>query len=195
MPDSAIAPINLPQEALGDSIDTNLPYYSPKPELDPIAQWGESQPDDESNQSSQGQPQAMTPLPVQPPAYVNYQPQTPVPHGMPNMGMVLGAQNVGGSWFSGDLTRRLVNQAMGDVAMLSCRDRHIARIETASEELAMRIAEYNEYMRTPEGMAEQQQYEDAAERYFMHQHHAHEAVMEAGSVDGRTMTQSTDMTA
>ncbi|KAJ3473411.1 hypothetical protein NLG97_g10318 [Lecanicillium saksenae] len=30
----------------------------------------------------------------------------------------------------------------------------MARIESAAEELALRVAEYNDYLRTPEGVAE-----------------------------------------
>jgi hypothetical protein len=48
----------------------------------------------------------------------------------------------------------MVSQAMGDVSTFSKRERYIARIEAAAKELGMRIAEYDEYLRTPEGMAE-----------------------------------------
>ncbi|RMJ11479.1 hypothetical protein CDV36_008862 [Fusarium kuroshium] len=50
---------------------------------------------------------------------------------------------------------------MRDVTTLSRRERHLARIEAAAEELGMRIAEYDEYLRTPEGMH--------AERLFQEQ--------------------------
>lgn len=50
---------------------------------------------------------------------------------------------------------------MGDIVFLSKRGRYIARIEAAAKELGMRIAEYDEYLRTPEGIAEQQRMEQA----------------------------------
>ncbi|KAI9167460.1 Cell division cycle protein [Paramyrothecium foliicola] len=59
-------------------------------------------------------------------------------------------------WGLTDPTRRLVSQAMGDVATFSRRERYIARIEAAAKELGMRIAEYDEYLRSPEGLAETQ---------------------------------------
>lgn len=46
--------------------------------------------------------------------------------------------------------------AMRDVAGFSQRDRYIARIEAAAKELGMRIAEYDEYLLTPAGVAENQ---------------------------------------
>ncbi|KAJ3527081.1 hypothetical protein NM208_g10885 [Fusarium decemcellulare] len=45
--------------------------------------------------------------------------------------------------------------SMNEVTALSRRDRFLARIEAAAEELGMRITEYDEYLRTPEGMAEE----------------------------------------
>lgn len=49
---------------------------------------------------------------------------------------------------------------MGDIVGMTKRERHIARIEAAAKELGIRIAEYDEYLRTPEGMAEQQRLEE-----------------------------------
>lgn len=48
---------------------------------------------------------------------------------------------------------------MGDIMPMTKRERHIARIEAAAKELGIRIAEYDEYLRTQEGMAEQQRLE------------------------------------
>lgn len=59
-------------------------------------------------------------------------------------------------WGLTDPTRQLVSQAMDEVATYSRRSRYIARIEAAAKELGMRIAEYDEYLRSPEGMIEQQ---------------------------------------
>lgn len=41
------------------------------------------------------------------------------------------------------------------MSTFSRRDRFLARIEAAAKELGMRIAEYEEFLRTPEGIAEQ----------------------------------------
>ncbi|XWW93535.1 hypothetical protein V2A60_001468 [Cordyceps javanica] len=161
----------------------NLPYYSsPKNELKPISDWATPRHDNESNASTQSQPHAPEHLPVQPPAYIDYHQPPPIPHGLPSLGMSFGSSHdvsaAAASWMANDPTRRLIYQAMGDVAMLSRRDRHIARIETAAEELAMRVAEYQEYMRTPEGMTEQQHYEENASTQMMPPGHAHDARME-----------------
>ncbi|RFU79009.1 hypothetical protein TARUN_3211 [Trichoderma arundinaceum] len=58
-------------------------------------------------------------------------------------------------WGLSDSTKQLITQTITDVATFSRRDRFLARIEAAAKELGMRIAEYEEYLRTPEGMAEQ----------------------------------------
>ncbi|PTB67861.1 hypothetical protein BBK36DRAFT_1167159 [Trichoderma citrinoviride] len=50
---------------------------------------------------------------------------------------------------------RLITQTITDVATFSKRERFLARIEAAAKELGMRIAEYEEYLETPEGVAEQ----------------------------------------
>jgi antitoxin (DNA-binding transcriptional repressor) of toxin-antitoxin stability system len=58
-----------------------------------------------------------------------------------------------------DQTRQFLSQTVGDIVNLSKRGRYIARIESAAKELGMRIAEYDEYLQTPEGSAEQEQLE------------------------------------
>ncbi|KAL6889799.1 hypothetical protein HDV57DRAFT_343162 [Trichoderma longibrachiatum] len=58
-------------------------------------------------------------------------------------------------WGLSDSTKRLITQTITDVATFSKRERFLARIEAAAKELGMRIAEYEEFMRTPEGVAEQ----------------------------------------
>ncbi|KAK5989167.1 Cell division cycle protein [Cladobotryum mycophilum] len=60
------------------------------------------------------------------------------------------------SWNISDGTKRLIHQTMGEVASYSKRDRYLARIEAAARELGLRIAEYEDYLRTPEGAAEHQ---------------------------------------
>ncbi|KAH8686842.1 hypothetical protein BGZ61DRAFT_46715 [Ilyonectria robusta] len=69
-------------------------------------------------------------------------------------------------WGLTDPTRRLVTQAMGDVVGFSRRERHLARIEAAAKELGMRVAEYDEYLRTPEGMAEHQRAQEQAQAHL-----------------------------
>ncbi|KAH6984910.1 hypothetical protein BKA56DRAFT_671368 [Ilyonectria sp. MPI-CAGE-AT-0026] len=69
-------------------------------------------------------------------------------------------------WGLTDPTRRLVTQAMGDVVGFSRRERHLARIEAAAKELGMRVAEYDEYLRTPEGMAEHQRAQEQAQSHL-----------------------------
>ncbi|EFY88891.1 hypothetical protein J3458_008860 [Metarhizium acridum] len=62
-------------------------------------------------------------------------------------------------WALADETRQFLSQTMGDIVSLTRRGRYIARIEAAAKELGMRIAEYDEYLQTPEGIAEQQRLE------------------------------------
>ncbi|KAL7918921.1 hypothetical protein ACQKWADRAFT_302670 [Trichoderma austrokoningii] len=58
-------------------------------------------------------------------------------------------------WGLSEPTKQLIAQTITDVSTFSKRDRFLARIEAAAKELGMRIAEYEEYLRTPEGVAEQ----------------------------------------
>lgn len=58
-------------------------------------------------------------------------------------------------WGLSESTKQLITQTITDVSTFSRRDRFLARIEAAAKELGMRIAEYEEYLRTPEGIAEQ----------------------------------------
>ncbi|KFA67398.1 hypothetical protein S40285_00158 [Stachybotrys chlorohalonatus IBT 40285] len=53
-------------------------------------------------------------------------------------------------------SRNLVRRSMGDGIHFSKQSRYVARIEAAAEELGMRIAEYDEYLCTPEGVAKNQ---------------------------------------
>ncbi|KAM3554810.1 hypothetical protein MY1884_005934 [Beauveria asiatica] len=188
---SAGIPPDTCDEATGD----NLPYYSsPKDDLKTISDWATAHHDNESNVSSQSQSHAPEPLPVQPPAFMGFHQPPPLPHGLHNVEMALGGGGGGAAvaaaaapWMAGDSTRRLINQAMGDVAMLSRRDRFIARIETAAEELAIRITEFNEYMETPEGMADLQHFQETAGSRMMPSGHTHDArleTMETDSVHG-----------
>jgi hypothetical protein len=76
---------------------------------------------------------------------------------------------------------------MGNATSLSPRDRLLARIEAAAEELGIRIAEYNEYLHTPDGIAEQQRFEEEEEeehRRRMQAHgRIHEPSIDSGSID------------
>ncbi|UKZ71810.1 uncharacterized protein TrAtP1_012754 [Trichoderma atroviride] len=58
-------------------------------------------------------------------------------------------------WGLSESTKQLITQTITDVSTFSRRDRFLARIEAAAKELGMRIAEYEEFLRTPEGIAEQ----------------------------------------
>ncbi|KPM36820.1 hypothetical protein AK830_g9748 [Neonectria ditissima] len=60
------------------------------------------------------------------------------------------------NWGSTEPTRRLIASALNDVINVPPGERHHIRIEAAAKELGMRIAEYEEFLRTPEGMADQQ---------------------------------------
>lgn len=190
-------PDGAPAEPPQENGEDNIPFYaSPKDDLKPIPDWATPQHDSESNVSSQSQPQGPEPLPVHQPEQMDFH-QPSMPHGLPSVGLVLGG---GGGydmtpatpWAVCDPTRRLIHQAMGDVAMLTRRDRYIARIETAAEELAMRIAEFNEYCRTPEGMADLQHFHETSGAHMMPPGHTHDARMEGmetGSAhSGRTMS-------
>jgi predicted fused transcriptional regulator/phosphomethylpyrimidine kinase len=77
-----------------------------------------------------------------------------------------------------DETRQFLNQAVGDMVSLTKRRRYIARIEAAAKELGMRIAEYDEYLRTPEGIAEQQQWD---QEQFVQQNQAGDMCTDEGS--------------
>ncbi|PNY23772.1 Uncharacterized protein TCAP_06287 [Tolypocladium capitatum] len=57
-------------------------------------------------------------------------------------------------WRMADAARRAVNRGWEGMGNISRRQRYIARIEAAAKELGMRIAEYDEYMRSPEGIDE-----------------------------------------
>lgn len=70
-------------------------------------------------------------------------------------------------WNLEDPTGRMISQAIGDAVSLSRRDRFVARIESAAEELRMRIAEYDDYLRTPEGAAEQAVFDERERRRMM----------------------------
>ncbi|KAH8720425.1 hypothetical protein HC256_000818 [Beauveria bassiana] len=189
---AAAPPAGVPPETVDEATGDNLPYYSsPKDDLKTMPDWATAHHDNESNVSSQSQSHAPEHLPAQPPAFMDYHQPPPFPHGLHNVEMALGGgaavAAAAAPWMAGDSTRRLINQAMGDVAMLSRRDRHIARIETAAEELAMRITEFNEYMETPEGMADLQHFQKTASSHMMPPGHTHDArleTMETDSVHG-----------
>lgn len=57
-------------------------------------------------------------------------------------------------WRMADAARRAINRGWDGMGSISRRQRYIARIEAAAKELGMRIAEYDEYMRSPEGIDE-----------------------------------------
>ncbi|KAG5931403.1 hypothetical protein E4U53_001784 [Claviceps sorghi] len=69
-------------------------------------------------------------------------------------------------WGMADYTRHMVNNVMGETMALSKKERHLARIDSASKELGIRMAEYHEFMQSPEGLAEQQR----EQRYHLGPH-------------------------
>jgi hypothetical protein len=85
-----------------------------------------------------------------------------------------------------DPARRLVSQALGECAAFTRRDRYIARIQAAAKELGIRIAEFDDYLRTPEGMAEQQRVE--AEAQQRHQAMVNDGGMPDDPVGGSPLT-------
>ncbi|KAF7537257.1 hypothetical protein G7Z17_g12888 [Cylindrodendrum hubeiense] len=111
--------------------------------------------------------QTPVPLPPMPQAApVVSQAVPPLPQLSPTTVPLATFQPDMGNWGLTDPTRRLVTQAMGDVVGFSRRERHLARIEAAAKELGMRIAEYDEYLRTPEGMAEHQRSQEQAQAHL-----------------------------
>ena len=53
-----------------------------------------------------------------------------------------------------DSARSIVTKALGEVNGFNRGKRLATRVELAAKELAMRVAEFDEYCRTPEGIAE-----------------------------------------
>ncbi|KAF7562679.1 hypothetical protein G7046_g1431 [Stylonectria norvegica] len=107
---------------------------------------------------TQGQGPILAPTPTPAPAVMPYQPVPMVLQPSPGsvgVGMPPLQADIS-HWGLTDNTKRLVTRAMDEVTGLSRRDRYIARIEAAAKELGMRIAEYDDFLRSPEGMAEQQ---------------------------------------
>ncbi|ATY63417.1 hypothetical protein A9K55_007669 [Cordyceps militaris] len=176
-----------PADGPDETSVNNLPYYStPKDESKPVLDWTTPHHDEESNVSSQSQPHVPEPFPGPHGAYLHYHQQPPphMPHGLPSVGLMPGGGGHGMATAAAprmacDSMGGLVRQAMRDVSSLSRRDRYVARIETAAEELAMRWAEFEEYMRTPEAMADQQQhFHETTSAHMMPPGHAHDARME-----------------
>lgn len=124
-------------------------------------------------------PQAQAAQAVQAEPVVNYQqPHASMAASNHIHSVMLPAQADVSQWGLNDQTRRLVSQAMGDVATLSKRERFIARIEAAAKELGMRIAEYDEYLRTPEGVGEQAR---SQQQELAHQNQSADVSMDAVS--------------
>lgn len=79
-----------------------------------------------------------TPIPQPPPAPVNLPP------------LVADVSH----WEMSDSARTIVTKALGEVNGYGRGKRLATRVELAAKELAMRVAEFDEYCRTPEGIAE-----------------------------------------
>ncbi|KAG6016397.1 hypothetical protein E4U43_003713 [Claviceps pusilla] len=104
-------------------------------------------------QNSLFSPTAQTPS-VQPGAMLNFQQQPMLSSNSPSV--IAPYQADVAQCVMGDPTRNMINNVIGDSMTLSKKDRYVARIEAAAKELGMRIAELEEYLHTPEGVAEQQ---------------------------------------
>lgn len=57
-------------------------------------------------------------------------------------------------WDMSDSARTIVTKALGEVNGYSRGKRLATRVELAAKELAMRVAEFDEWCRSPEGIAE-----------------------------------------
>ncbi|KAG6038769.1 hypothetical protein E4U41_003725 [Claviceps citrina] len=110
------------------------------------------------HENNNPQPSLMTPTaqtpPVQPGTMLNFQQHPMLPSTSPSMMASFHADVA--QWGMGDPIGRMVNNVMGDSMVLSKKDRFVARIEAAAKELGMRVAEFDEFLHTPEGMADQQ---------------------------------------
>ena len=58
-------------------------------------------------------------------------------------------------WGLVDRTSSMVSSAMTSATDFSRKRRYVARIEAAAEELAMRLTEYEEFLRSSEGLEKQ----------------------------------------
>lgn len=77
----------------------------------------------------------------------------------------------GRSGIPADPAHRIVNRAIDVSSRYGQRDRFLARIEAAAKELGMRIAKFDEYLRSPQGVVETQHAQDM-DRHHSH-HHSH----------------------
>ncbi|KAG6001681.1 hypothetical protein E4U21_003912 [Claviceps maximensis] len=101
---------------------------------------------------------------AQPVAMLNYQQQPMLAQNSP--ATLASFHPEAAQWNMADPTRHLIANVMRETTMQSQKDRFLARIEAAARELGMRIAEFDEFLQTPEGLAEQQM----EQRYHLAQH-------------------------
>ncbi|KAJ6783658.1 hypothetical protein PWT90_06728 [Aphanocladium album] len=186
----AAPPSGVVVEGSDEAGGNNLPYFttpSKEDDIKPTMNWVTPQNDNESTTSSQTtQLNGPEPLPVPPTAYMGFQPPPPPPppmvNGLPSMGFIPSDthQDVAPPmFFTSALTQQLIQQAISDVSRLTRQERHMARIESAAEELALRVVEYNEYLRTPSGLYEMHNHLRRADLgSTMPPGHAHEPCME-----------------
>ena len=66
-------------------------------------------------------------------------------------------------------TGRIISGAIHGVKQISKQQRLIVRIEAAAKELGMRIAEYDEYIRSPEGKMDQEETQRERFRHLQRQ--------------------------
>ncbi|KAJ4314899.1 hypothetical protein N0V84_008665 [Fusarium piperis] len=84
---------------------------------------------------------------------------------------------------------------MRDVTSLSRKERLLARIEAAAEELGMRIAEYDEYLQTQEGRNEERLFQESDTQGRILEEHDEEhdrAAADAGSDESMANVNSDD---
>lgn len=132
----------------------NPPYYSPLSETGLKREWGL-----EIGLSSQCQPSLLTPTPARSFNLAKFHPLF-TSQVAPALYQALTGNAAGTPLLdeTGNPTNsqpsQLLVTAMNQASQLSPLERHFARMESGAEELALRIAEFNDYVRTPEGLAE-----------------------------------------
>lgn len=106
--------------------------------------------------------QAIAPAPAPAPAVappvsiapmMAYQ-QTPIPQPSPTPMHIPPLVADVSHWTMSDAARSIVTKAFGEVRDYNRGKRLATRVELAAKELAMRVAEFDDYCRTPEGAAE-----------------------------------------
>lgn len=93
------------------------------------------------------------PAPAPTPANPLLGPQRPLPELSLNLGSLRSGDPA--QWRIADAAGQAVDRGLSGLGSISRRQRLIARIEAAAEELGLRIAEYDDFMCSPEGLADE----------------------------------------